>query len=132
MKPHRQRWGALLSVDDDSHEAAKACFRELRGRRLVTHAYVIVETPALVARRLAPDATTTLFDGILPTIEVEGVDGPLYREAVAAYRAAGSRSVSLVDRTGVEFMRRHGITSAFAFDADFRTAGFDVIPPARR
>jgi uncharacterized protein len=119
---------ALLDKDDDEHEAAEAAFRALRGQDLVTHAYVVVETAALAARRLGPEGTAPLFDGILSVVETEAVDGALHREAVAAYRTAGSRSVSLVDRTSFEFMRRHAIGSAFTFDADFRTAGFDLIP----
>lgn len=122
---------ALLDQDEDMHRSASEVFHVLRGQRLVTHAYVVVETAALVARRLGPDATARLLESILPVIEVEAVDSSLHREAVAAYRAAGSRSVSLVDRTSFQFMRRHAITTAFAFDDDFPAAGFDLVRPTR-
>lgn len=120
---------ALLDEDEARHESAAAAFRSLRGERLVTHAYVVVETAALVARRLGVGATSQLFDAILPAVEVEAVDAALHREAVTAYRASGSGSVSLVDRTSFEFMRRHALTVAFAFDEDFRAAGFDLVRP---
>jgi len=120
---------ALVDEDEDMHRTARGILHALRGQRLATHAYVLVETMALVARRLPPAVTVRLLDGILPIVEVEMVDVSLHREALAAYRASGSRSVSLVDRTSFEYMRRRSITTAFAFDADFETAGFDLVQP---
>lgn len=57
---------------------------------VTVHAYAVVETASLPARRLAPEGMTLLFDGILPAIEVVVIDSSLHREAVAAYRASGS------------------------------------------
>lgn len=122
---------ALLDRADGQHQVATTLFRAMHGERLVTHTYVVVESASLVARRLPPEGTTLLFDGLLPVIDVDPVDASLHREAVAAYRASGSRSVSLVDRTSFEFMRRHELTTAFAFDTDFQTAGFVLVRPAR-
>jgi predicted nucleic acid-binding protein len=119
---------ALLDKADDEHDAAEVTFRGLRGQHLVTHAYVIVETAALAARRLGSTSTALLFDGLLGVVETEAVDASLHREAITAYRAAGPRSVSLVDRTSFAFMRRRAIGSAFAFDADFAAAVFEVVP----
>lgn len=119
---------ALLDKSDAEHDAADAAFQELRGQHLLTHAYVVVETAALTARCLGREGTDLLFDGILAVVETVTVDAALHRDALAAYRAASSGSVSLVDRTSFELMRRHGIASAFAFDADFRAAGFDLYP----
>jgi predicted nucleic acid-binding protein len=121
---------ALLDKADGQHQAAITLFRAMHGASLVTHAYVVVEAASLAARRLPPEGTTLLFDGLLPAIDVNPVDASLHREAVAAYRAAASRSVSLVDRTSFQFMRRHSITMAFAFDTDFQAAGFDLVQPA--
>lgn len=41
---------------------------------------------------------------------------------------AAGRRVSLVDWTSFLVMRRRGITTAFAFDADFAAEGFQVTP----
>jgi predicted nucleic acid-binding protein len=38
------------------------------------------------------------------------------------------RRTSLVDWVSFEVMRRRGIETAFAFDRDFATAGFAVVP----
>ncbi|MEZ4596149.1 MAG: PIN domain-containing protein [Chloroflexota bacterium] len=72
---------ALVDEDEDMHGTARGILHALRGQRLVTHAYVLVETMALVARRLPPAATVRLLDGILPIVEVEMVDASLHREA---------------------------------------------------
>jgi predicted nucleic acid-binding protein len=121
---------ALVDQADGQHEDATTLFRAMHGQRPVTHAHVVVEAASLTARRLPPEGTRLLFDGLLPAIDVTPVDASLHGEAVAAYRAAGSRGVSLVDRTSSGSMRRHAITTAFAFDADFRAAGFDLAQSA--
>lgn len=43
---------ALLDEDDANHARAAKAFAELQGSELTTHAYVLVETLALVSRRL--------------------------------------------------------------------------------
>lgn len=117
---------ALLDEDDANHGRAISILARLRGEELVTHAYVIVETLALVVRRLGWAATTHVIDVILPVIAVQAVDESLHLQALAAYREAGSTGVSLVDRTSFAFMRTHRVARAFAFDTDFESAGFTL------
>ena len=122
---------ALLDEDDVNHRQASDGLRALRGRPLVTHGYVIVETLALVGRRLPWPATKRLIDVFLPLIDVSTVDDELHRSAATAYREAGSAVVSFVDRTSFAFMRAQGIDRAFAFDDDFARQGFELVsrPP---
>jgi predicted nucleic acid-binding protein len=47
---------------------------------------------------------------------------------VTASLAAPRRRVSLVDWASFELMRRRGIERAFAFDRDFSTQGFEIVP----
>jgi len=117
---------ALLDEDDANHAAGVAIFRRLQGAELVTHAYVLVETLALVSRRLGWVAVGRLLDGILPVVGVAAVATPIHETALGVYREAGSSRVSFVDRTSFAFMRAHRIETAFAFDADFAGAGFDL------
>lgn len=56
------------------------------------------------------------------------VDERLHDAAVAATLAAPRSAISLVDRTSFEVMRTVGANDAFAFDRDFATAGFTVVP----
>ena len=119
---------ALLDRDDENHvEASKiwACLLE-RERPLLTHSYVLVETFALVQRRLGLEAVRALHQDLIPVLGIVWVDQGLHlhRAAVETLMASGSRSVSLVDRVSFILMQRRGIREAFAFDDDFPKEGF--------
>ena len=118
---------ALLDEADANHPAAADAFRRLRGSELVTHAYVVVETLALIGRRLGWDATQGFIDYLLPVIEVRPVDDALHRAALMAYRESGSSQVSFVDRVSFAFMRASRLRMAFAFDDDFTAQRFEVV-----
>jgi uncharacterized protein len=123
---------ALLDADDGNHRRARAHLETLLadGGALLTHEYVLVETIALVQRRLGLGPLRRFLDDLLPLIDVAWVDEALHLEAREALLAAGQRQVSLVDRVSFLVMRRHGVRRAFAFDADFGAAGFEVVPAA--
>jgi len=115
---------AVLDEDDRHHAEAAEIFRTLlaSAAELVTHNYIEIESLALVRRRLGSTAALVLTNGVLPTMHTMWVDEALHRAAIAAHR--GSASVSLVDQVSFEVMRREGIDTAFAFDADFEVQGF--------
>ena len=118
---------ALLSHRDDHHRAAAETFAELgRADDLLTHNYVVVETTALVERRLGHEDVRKLHTHLLQPIEVAWVDPEAHALAVSA-RLATAR-VSFVDRVSFELMRRLQIERAFAFDRDFAAEGFEVVP----
>jgi len=123
---------ALLALldSDDAHHAAAGEWVGGPGRRalLLSHSYVVVETTALVARRLGPKASKVLIDAWLPELSVMYVDEELHRQAMVAYRKELSRRRSFVDRVSFEWMRHRQVDTAFAFDADFRKEGFAVVP----
>lgn len=119
---------ALLDADDANHRAAVDVLGGNREQRLVTHNYLIVETMALVQRRLAADRTRAFVDHLLPIVTIAWVDEHVHAAATVAHVAALSRTVSFVDRVSFELMRRLGLRTAFAFDADFRRQGFDTVP----
>ena len=121
---------ALLDASDHRRGAAVAWLEARRadGTELLTHEYVVVETIALVQRRLGLAALRRFVDDLLPIAEVVWVDPAVHSEALESLLASGSRSVSLVDRVSFLVMRRRGIGTAFAFDDDFTREGFRVIP----
>ena len=110
---------ALLDEADARHAEASDLLRRLRGTELVTHGFVVVETCALVGRRLPWPASERLIDGLLPVIDVRSVGDDLHRAAVDAYRQSRSARISLVDHASFALMRSLGIVRAFAFDDDF-------------
>jgi predicted nucleic acid-binding protein len=121
---------ALLDADDAHRARARVHLQEVlaAGADLLTHEYVVVETTALVQRRLGLAALRRFVDDLLPLVEVAWVDEALHGEAREALLAAGRRNVSLVDWTSFLVMRRLGVRTAFTFDLDFGAEGFEVLP----
>jgi predicted nucleic acid-binding protein len=121
---------AILDDRDPNHASAR---RELdrmaaADESLLSHEYVLVETAALVQRRLGIDVLRRFVDDVLPVVAIAWVDEALHAEAREALLGSGRRHVSLVDWTSFLVMRRHGVARAFAFDPDFREQGFEVLP----
>lgn len=121
---------ALLDADDANHGRAAGWLSggSDAADELVTHSYVVVETAALVHRRLGPPAVRTLFDAFIPALSVVHVDGGLHERAVAAYLAALRRRCSFVDWVSFQLLRDARLDRAFAFDRDFTAEGFVVVP----
>jgi uncharacterized protein len=126
---------ALIDADDHQHADAVTRFlplldqHERRGLRLVTHGSVLVESAALVQRRLGMQHTRNLLSRLVPLLDVVWVDADLHQRAVEALLAAGRRGVSLVDWTSFLVMRDRAIDVAFAFDDDFVDQGFELYSP---
>jgi predicted nucleic acid-binding protein len=121
-------WYALLSSDDPQHDRAGSLLEELRqtNEPLTTHNYVVVESAALVERRLGRRSAARLFADLVPIADVESIQPSLHDVALAAYLATGSRT-SFVDHVSFALMRERAINTAFAFDDDFRAQGFQVL-----
>jgi predicted nucleic acid-binding protein len=119
---------ALLDRRDAHHASAVACWMDPDDEDLVTHAYVVVETAALVRACLGAAAVVALVDDILPAIRVEMVDRPLHDASLADLRRIGG-GTSLVDRVTLAFAARHGIARAFAYDADLVSEGLAPVTP---
>ncbi|MDE0120388.1 MAG: PIN domain-containing protein [bacterium] len=123
---------ALLDRDDAVHEGAAAGWdRLLEGIAdgnfgALTHHGVVVESSALVQRRLGMSALRDLHYGLLEVIQVVRPDEALHNRAVSAMLAAGRRGVSLVDWTSFELMRERSVELALAFDRDFLDQGFTL------
>ena len=113
---------ALLDRRDAHHAAAVAFWTDPDDEDLATHAYVVVETVALVRSRLGTTAVEALVDDLLPAIRIEMVDRPLHEASLANLRRLGG-GTSLVDRVTLAFAARHGIGRAFAYDADLVAEG---------
>ena len=125
-------WYAALDEADPHHVQASVLLRSLLPAEvLVTHSYVVIETITLVQRRLGLGAVDSFVTKLLGPVRVTWVDPDLHERAVSAMQAARHRSVSLVDWTSFELMRRQGISSAFAFDSDFADQGFSLMPSQR-
>jgi predicted nucleic acid-binding protein len=120
---------ALLDADDGNHPAAKSTFIKLLEDEvsLITGNYVLVETIALIQRRIGFDAVRAFQTDMLPLVHVEFTTSEFHRLGMAALLSASRRNLSLVDCVSFEMMRHLGITSAFTFDAHFAEQGFQPV-----
>jgi predicted nucleic acid-binding protein len=121
---------ALIDLRDPNHPKARDELERLAtaDEGLLSHDHILVESTALIQRRLGLSVLRRFVDDILPLVAIAWVDKTLHLEAREALLASGRRQVSLVDWTSFLVMRRHGVTRAFAFDPDFREQGFEVLP----
>jgi len=121
---------AVFDRDDTNHVRARAFWVEwLRtGEPIVTNNYVLVETLALLQRRIGLAAVRAFHEDIMPLLHVEWVAGEQHRAAVEAALAAARRKLSVVDCASFQTMRQHGLRTAFCFDAHFREQGFQIRP----
>ena len=119
---------AILDADDLNHTSAKETWARLldADETLVTTNYVLVETHALVQRRLGMAAVKALYQDIVPVLQVEWIDSSQHAVAVGKLTATADRQLSLVDWVSFTLMRQLGIKAAFAFDADFDQQGFNA------
>jgi len=120
---------AILDADDLHHSEADVIWQRLlaSNEALLTTSYVLVETFALVQRRLGMTAVRVVEREIVPLLDVHWLDAEIHQAAMARLLAASRRSLSLVDCSSFETMRRHGVHRAFAFDGHFSEQHFDLM-----
>ncbi len=124
---------ALVSPEDKFHAEAQDTFSELveRGDQLYTTSYVLVESSALIHRRLGFEVLRTFIQSIQGVWETIWIDRSTHEEIWNRMRSRDGTRLSLVDWSvivGSEKTR----SAIFAFDSDFSTEGLRVIPaPAR-
>jgi uncharacterized protein len=116
---------ALADVADLNHGQVREHFRRAldAGEAILTHNYILVESMALIQKRLGLRAATH-FARDVKAFEVVWVDEATHDAAAAHLETTGKRGVSLVDEVSFLVMKKHGIGTALALDPDFLVAGF--------
>jgi len=123
---------ALASPRDQYHARATDIARRFvaGGGRLVGTALVLAELYSHLLYLAGPARARRVTTALLEDPAYEWLDVPvsLIRAAVSGWleRFADQR-FSLTDAVSFEVMRRQRITTAFAFDEDFVTAGFGLL-----
>ena len=120
---------ALISSTDQFHHQAWLWYRALVSRReeLYITSYALVETIALVHRRLGFTQLRTFMESIQNVIRTYWVTPSVHAEAWDMLVARNSNQLSLVECSVIVVARRLN-AQVFAFDNDYRTEGLQVIP----
>jgi len=121
---------ALLNADDKDHKIASRAWIDWIGEshQFYTSNYVVLESYALIQRRIGMAAVRSLQSDILPLCRVHWVSPELHEISVNNLFTANRRNLSFVDCSSFVVMRQLGVHVAFAFDRHFARAGFTVVP----
>lgn len=119
---------ALIASNDVMHSAAKKHFEYFAHNhvQLITTSFVLVETAALLQRRIGLPAVNDFNARIFPLLNVIWVDGGWYNRGVQRLVVQNQRKLSLVDCLSFEVMEANDMAQAFAFDKNFEENGFNT------
>jgi len=117
---------ALLVENDYMHVRAKENFIYFAENniQLITSSFVLVETTALLQRRVGLAPVHDFNSKILPLIDVVWVNDKWYEKATHRLFTQNNKAISLVDCLSFEIMETLQINCAFAFDKHFEENGF--------
>jgi predicted nucleic acid-binding protein len=117
---------ALLVKNDAMHNRAKEIFVLCAQNKaeLFTSSFVLIETSALLQRRVGLDSVRDFNTKILPLFHVIWADKEWYSRGIQRLFLYGRKDISLVDCISFEIMEIHDISLAFSFDRQFWEKGF--------
>lgn len=120
---------ALVSASDDFHQQARQNYERLVdwGQELWTTSYVLVETCALVHRRLGFETLHTLMESLQGIVQVWWVESSLHNEAWQRLVQSRGAGLGLVDWTTALVAQRLR-AYVFTFDMAFAAQGVAVLP----
>ncbi len=123
---------ALADRDDPNHPDAVRRFDGVLKASvpLLVHNYVILESTALLQRRLGWKAVRRFLTEV-DSFQIRWVDETLHRAARARF-VSRRRRVSLVDEVSFLVMREAQVRHVLAFDEDFAKEGFLLYFPGSR
>jgi uncharacterized protein len=121
---------ALMDADDRNHERARDAWAQWLDQpiQFLTSNYVLLESLALIQRRLGIQAARQFDEELMPVVRVHWIDAELHATALKMVLAIGQRDLSLVDCTNIELMRHLGHRAIFAFDRHYPEQGLTQVP----
>jgi uncharacterized protein len=125
-------WLALVDAHDRNHSSAvRVARRVARGEfgKQATTNYVLAESLTIIRRHLGTEAAVKFASSLETSGEVRvfWIEPVHHREAVELMSKRPDKQWSMFDCTSFVVMRSLGMDSAFAYDDDFRQAGFATV-----
>ena len=123
---------ALASDRDAFHQRATYTYHRLidQGQRLWTTAYALVETIALIQRRLGFTAMSNFINGMADEVSILWVQNDFHYQAWDRLMEHQGAGLSFVDWT-IALASRRLDAVIFTFDSGFVSRGYSVIPRLR-
>lgn len=126
---------ARADEDDQHHETASNLFDDIRSgtvpyRPIFTSQSVRSEFTTLALYRLGHETAARALRGVRDSqsINVLPVGEQVFATAREQFEDYDDQQISFVGHTSSVLADEHDIDRIFAFDSDFRTLGFTVVP----
>lgn len=126
---------AWFKPDDEHHDRATAVFEALKMGELpyqpvYTSRYVLTELVTLSVYHVNPNFALSVFDTIYPEemFNILPISHEQFMQARIQLEQYNDHDISFTDHLSSVLANEHDIERMFAFDSDFRTLGFTVIP----
>ena len=116
---------ALADERDANHDNAVDLFTKAlhSAEELLVHNYVLVESAALLQRRLGLSSVIRFLEDAR-SFKVHWIKEEDHDNASALLNQRSRRGLSLVDCMSFVVMRNYGVQDSLAFDSDFEREGF--------
>ena len=120
---------AIADVRDEFHERAIRTMERLSSddAPLLTHSYVVLETAAVMQRKIGMQPALDFLTEIEDIATIHWVNQEDHQRAVHRFGQRHRRNLSLVDCISFVLMEQYDCTTAFAYDSDFESEGFQLI-----
>jgi len=126
---------AYYNDRDEHHEAARAVFQAIRAGDLAysplyTTRFVLAELTTLLLYKVDHATATRALGDILAagSFNVVRADPAAFADARDEFDRYDDHEITLVDHLTGVLANERGVERIFAFDSDFRTLGFTVVP----
>lgn len=126
---------ARADEDDTHHRETRRLFDGIRSgtvpyRPLYTSQAVVAEFATLALYELGHTVAMRALGSIRSSssINVIPVGRPAFESAAAQFEVYEDQTISFVDHTTAVIADERGVDDVFAFDSDFRTLGFSLVP----
>ena len=126
---------ARADADDRHHEEAMGLFDSIRTgdrayRPIYTSQAVLAEFATLALYKIGHDAAARALTAIrnAESVNIIPVGKSTFEAATAQFIDYDDQQISFVDHTTSILAAERDIEHVFAFDSDFRTLGFSLVP----
>lgn len=126
---------AAYDEDDDHYQEVQRVLEALKSGTtsygpLFTTRFILAETATLILYRVghreAVDALRTILES--STFNILSVDARTFRDAAEVFEQYDDQAISFTDHLTGVLAQDRDIEHIFAFDSDFRTLGYTLVP----